>query len=246
MNQIISAEFFGTPLSIIDHAGRKWLTAEEVGLALGYAEANARIGISNLYNRHADEFTEGDDTCVINLNWRGQQRELRVFSSNGCNLLGFFSSTPRAKDFRAWAKQMLAGRLAVQPSAPRTARGLIITRSVERQVLERFVAGMRQSQIVQEMKISFSAVNRLLHGKYQFSLVAGVPECSPELIAAVAARHLEVEQGRLIEAQQRIAQKYLANAHNKPLADALDRVGQHLQQAPGIAMLPPPAEGGEQ
>ena len=34
-NVIQSAEFFGEHLSIIDHKGRKWLTAESVGKGLG-------------------------------------------------------------------------------------------------------------------------------------------------------------------------------------------------------------------
>lgn len=245
MQQLVTAEFLGTPLSIINHAGRKWLTAEEVGRCLGYEPDNARKGILKIYERHGDEFLE-TDTGVVNLTTPGGSQAMRIFSETGCIKLGFFAATPRAKEFRSWAARVLAGRPAVQPSVSRNAKGAIISRSVERQVLERFVAGMRKAEIVQEMKISFSTVSQILHGKYQFSAVAGVPECSPGLIAAVAARHLEVAQERLIKEQQSLAQKYLTNANNKPLADALDRVGQHLQQAPVIAMLPPSAEGGEQ
>jgi prophage antirepressor-like protein len=62
----IATDFHGTAVNILDHAGRKWLTAEEVGLCLGYAEANAGAGIRNLYNRHLDRFDEGD-ACRINL-----------------------------------------------------------------------------------------------------------------------------------------------------------------------------------
>lgn len=38
---LITAEFFGSPVSIIDHAGKHWLTAEQAGRCLGYNEANA-------------------------------------------------------------------------------------------------------------------------------------------------------------------------------------------------------------
>ncbi|HRF12584.1 MAG TPA: Bro-N domain-containing protein [Candidatus Accumulibacter phosphatis] len=108
--QLITADFFGNPVSIIDHAGKRWLTAEEVGRCLGYNEANTRIGIVNLYNRHADEFTE-TDTCVIKLMAQGQHREIRIFSAEGCITLGWLSSTARAKDFRDWAKHVLAAHL---------------------------------------------------------------------------------------------------------------------------------------
>ena len=104
--QLVTAEFFGNPVSIIDHAGKRWLTAEEAGRCLGYNDANARIGVSNLYNRHADEFTEAD-TCVIKLMTQVQQRDVRIFSGTGCRLLGFFANTPQAKKFRAWAAQTL-------------------------------------------------------------------------------------------------------------------------------------------
>lgn len=230
MQQISLAEFHGTPVSVIDHAGRKWLTAEEAGLALGYAEANARIGISNLYNRHADEFTEAD-SIVINLitNSRGNPNA-RLFSDTGCIKLGFFAATPRAKEFRAWASRVLAGHQpAAQPAVPAIASGCTNTRRIERQVFELFVAGMKQRQIKDELNISFTAVSQMLHAKYQFSPAAGTPECSPELIAAVAARHLEVERIKLIEAQERIAQRFLCHANNQQLAAALDRVGQQLQ-----------------
>lgn len=103
------SDFFGTPIQIIDHNGQRWITAEQAGLALGYNEANARIGISNLYSRNKDEFTEAD-TFVINLitNPQGGNPNTRIFSATGCQLLGFFSNTKRAKDFRAWAKHVLA------------------------------------------------------------------------------------------------------------------------------------------
>lgn len=109
-----TAEFFGTPVSIIDHANRRWLTAEEAGHCLGYNEANVSRGIRSLFDRHADEFTE-EDACRINLFRQGQNRESLIFSATGCNLLGFFSNTARAKDFRVWAKQFLAGN-AVPPA----------------------------------------------------------------------------------------------------------------------------------
>ena len=116
MNQSL-AEFHGTQLSIIDHGGKKWLTAEEVGQCLGYSEANARQGVNNLFKRHEDEFTE-DDTCVINLMTQGQNREVRIYSEPGCKLIAFFSNTRIAKDFRAWAKVALSQTAIVAPATP--------------------------------------------------------------------------------------------------------------------------------
>lgn len=117
--QLTTAEFFGTPVSVIDHDNRRWLTAEEAGRCLGYNEANASAGIRNLYNRHGDEFTE-EDARRINLMRRdGKPSESLIFSATGCQKLGFFANTARAKDFRTWAARFLAG--SAVPPAPTSA-----------------------------------------------------------------------------------------------------------------------------
>lgn len=114
---IQSATFHGQQLSIIDHDSRKWLTAEQVGQALGYSGDRARDSINTLYKRHDDEFSESD-TCTINLMSQGQRRTTRIFSDTGCIKLGFFANTPRAKEFRTWASRALAGRETAVSPAP--------------------------------------------------------------------------------------------------------------------------------
>jgi hypothetical protein len=251
MTHIIPAKFLGHHIDIIDHEGRRWLSAKQIGLALGYNEGNANTGVTNLYNRHIDEF-DSADTCTINLMTQGQQRLTRIFSMSGCNKLGFFASTARAKEFRAWAAKELTqstkpvppppAQTAPPPPPPPPPRGLQkgrrpITRAIERQVLEYFVAGWRNRAIAREIGISDAAVSLLVLGKYQFSPVAGEPECSPELIAAVTRKHLENERGRLIEYQQNIAQRLIDDANNADLRSALGRLGHLLQKEPAVAML---------
>lgn len=102
MNQPIPAEFFGTPVSVHEHAGKRWLTSEAAGLCLGYPPDTARQSIGKIYERQADEFTDAD-TCVVNLTTQLQARATRIFSATGCIKLGFFAHTPTAKRFRAWA-----------------------------------------------------------------------------------------------------------------------------------------------
>ena len=48
MHSITNAEFFGTRVSIIDHLGRRWLTARDVGRCLGYAEDEASRSVIKL------------------------------------------------------------------------------------------------------------------------------------------------------------------------------------------------------
>ena len=122
--------------------------------------------------------------------------------------------------------------------------GLKMNRHKERLLFERFVAGENITNAAKALGISRTTASLTLYGKYQFPLGAGAPECSDELIAAVAARHLAIEQERLAATQARAAQRYLQNAHNAKLAMALGKVGEHLQLAPVQALAAP--KGGEQ
>lgn len=117
----IAADFHGLPISILDHAGQRWLTATEVGRCLGYNEANARQGILKLYRNNAAEFSEFDKG-VVEMATPGGKQEVTIFSATGCILLGFFSNTARAKDFRAWAKTALAAPAASAPHSATLSR----------------------------------------------------------------------------------------------------------------------------
>ena len=102
-----TTEFMGLQLNIIDYNQQLWLTAEQVGLALGFVPDNARKDVNKLFNCHEDEFTAQDSTIAVLTTVDNKQGDVRIFSQSGCNLLSFFANTPRAKQFRAWAKQAL-------------------------------------------------------------------------------------------------------------------------------------------
>lgn len=104
------AEFSGLQITIYDLSGVRWLAARDVGRALGYARPD---DVTAVYRRHVDEFTDRD-TCTGDLPVQGQQREIRLFSETGVVLLTMFANTPRAKDFRAWAKRVLAREVTGQ------------------------------------------------------------------------------------------------------------------------------------
>ena len=118
------AEFHGTSITISERDGQKWMTAEQVGRALGYEEGATRKSVVNLYNRHTDEFTDAE-TCVIKLMTQGQMRDTRIFSATGSVKLGFFANTRRAKKFRTWASDVLAGQPAPALPAPDASTELI-------------------------------------------------------------------------------------------------------------------------
>ena len=242
---LIAANYLGSPVSIIDHAGRRWLTAEELGRCLGFKPGNERKGVSKLYNAHADEFTAADKG-VAELATPGGTQQVAIFSPTGCSKISFFANTPKAKQFRAWAAQTLeAGAPAPLPTAAPTLAlpGLKMNRHKERLLMERFVAGEAIADAARALGISRTTASLVLYGKYQFSYGSGEVECSDELIAAVAARHLAIEQERLAAMQERMAQRYLQTANNAKLALALGEVGQQLQQAPRLALAA--QKGGE-
>ena len=230
MQQPIPAEFLGTRVAILDHAGRRWLTARDIGLCLGYADDHARQSILKIYQRHADEFGT-EDQGVVNLTTPGGLQETRVFSQTGCILLAMFANTPRAKDFRAWAKQALAA-----PSAPPPAPWLQrlpapqVTRAVERQVLECYAAGGSLTEVGAAFGLDRSTISRLVNGKYRFAIGAGPDETTPALREAVARRILARDLESM--ARRRII------SHNTGLQQSIDAQARALLAGPVRALLP--------
>mgnify|MGYP005667078095 CR=1 FL=1 len=159
MAHLTQAQFHGQNLNIIEHQNQQWLTAEQVGLALGYRNSNARKGISKLYNNHADEFNE-DDTCVVNLATQGQRRQTRIFSATGCQLLGFFANTPKAKAFRSWAKKTLVNTPEAQglgiPSYVR--KELLCSRPLWANIQRYYHMGLSQSEIAKLVGLANSTL----------------------------------------------------------------------------------------
>lgn len=105
MNSVQNKEltFHNTNFSYMEMAGQVWLTAAEVGEALGYSDDKA---IHRLYRKHADEFTV-NMTGVVKVTTPGGVQDSRVFSLRGAHLMGMFSRTPVAKEFRRWVLDIL-------------------------------------------------------------------------------------------------------------------------------------------
>ncbi|MDR0673332.1 MAG: hypothetical protein LBF93_06680 [Zoogloeaceae bacterium] len=202
MNHLIPAEFIGTSLEVIDHDGRRWLTGEQIGLALGFAPNNARIGIIRLYNRHEAEFTD-EDTTVVNLTTvEGgieKEREFRIFSASGCILLSFFAQTKRAAAFRAWSKQHLAAHLESRPALtadeiPAITRKYAAERDAARQALLLARPDWAKAIRYREMGLTYAETARLLalsesqvDKRYRAIRAAGLPLAAPAVKLAGAA-----------------------------------------------------------
>lgn len=110
MNSVQNKEltFHNTNFSYMEMAGQIWLTASEVGEALGYSDDKA---IHRLYRKHVDEFTV-NMTGVVKVTTPGGLQDSRVFSLRGAHLLGMFSRTTVAKEFRRWVLDILDREVA--------------------------------------------------------------------------------------------------------------------------------------
>ena len=100
--------FHNTTFSYMEMAGHIWLTATEVGEALGYADDKA---IHRLFRKHADEFTV-NMTGVVKVTTPGGMQDSRVFSLRGAHLMGMFARTTKAKEFRRWVLDILDREVA--------------------------------------------------------------------------------------------------------------------------------------
>lgn len=105
--------FHNTTFSYMEMAGQIWLTAAEVGEALGYSDDKA---IHRLYRKHADEFTV-NMTGVVKVTTPGGVQDSRVFSLRGAHLMGMFSRTDVAKEFRRWVLDILDREATQSPIA---------------------------------------------------------------------------------------------------------------------------------
>ncbi|HEY0832504.1 MAG TPA: Bro-N domain-containing protein [Azospirillum sp.] len=118
-----SITFEGTRLVVIDRERRPWISAGDVGRALGFSDARRGSQsatpsgrIADIHRRHADEFTE-DMTALIDLPTAGGVQKVRIFSPRGCYLIAMFARTPKAKAFRRWVLDVLdrIGTYTVEP-----------------------------------------------------------------------------------------------------------------------------------
>ena len=82
-----------------DETEELWVTADELGQALGYADP--RRSVLKVFQRNRDilEPFQG----VVNLSTPGGVQQVRVFNEIGANIIAMKSTTRKAKEFVVWA-----------------------------------------------------------------------------------------------------------------------------------------------
>lgn len=96
----IEREFAGMPVKLLERDdGEVLMTAEQIGLCLGYAEGSERKRVLGLVDRHpeVDEFK-----VVLKLRTTGGTKDVTAFRESALYMLACFAETERAGEFRAW------------------------------------------------------------------------------------------------------------------------------------------------
>ncbi len=125
--------FRNTTFNPISRNGQIWLTAGELGRALGYADDKA---VQRIHSRHVEEFSN-TMAGVVKLATPGGAQETRVFSLRGAHLVAMFARTPVAAEFRRWVLDILDREAGapVQAPAPRQPLDMDELRRIRKQVV---------------------------------------------------------------------------------------------------------------
>ncbi|EPZ5206529.1 Bro-N domain-containing protein [Citrobacter freundii] len=117
MNSVTKEElnFHGISLQPAPDIDGIWLTANQIGHALQYADDKA---VQRIFARHIDEFTE-KMTRVVKLTTPGGHQETRVFSLRGAHMVAMFARTPVAKEFRHWVLDILDREVSINFPVPK-------------------------------------------------------------------------------------------------------------------------------
>ena len=128
----LALSFNNINLTPVNHNNQIWLTSVELAKCLGYASSDS---VSKIFDRNKEEFN--DDMSIILRDGQidglgessGLQREQRIFSSRGCHLVGMFSRTAIAKEFRKWVLDILDHQTKPQPGLKELPPSLYISES---------------------------------------------------------------------------------------------------------------------
>lgn len=101
--------FHGINLQPVPDLEGTWLTSNQIGYALQYADDKA---VHRIYARHSDEFTDRM-TGVVKLTTPGGDQQIRVFSLRGAHMIAMFARTPVAKEFRRWVLDILDREVSI-------------------------------------------------------------------------------------------------------------------------------------
>ncbi len=104
--------FQQSSISMIEVDGKRGFSGDMIGTALEYKEPG--VTIAKLHRRYEDELEQGIDWDWFDIekaqivNDANNRYTTRIYWPTGINLITMFSNQPKAKEFRGWAKHVLA------------------------------------------------------------------------------------------------------------------------------------------
>ena len=92
--------------ALVEQDGKTWLTAADIGVALGYARSDQ---VSRIFERHEREFSQSMTMIyqTVSLGMGSPPVDIRLFSLRGAHLIGMFSRTAKGEEFRHWVLNQL-------------------------------------------------------------------------------------------------------------------------------------------
>lgn len=97
-------DFNGTAIQIHLINDDVWMTAESIGIALGYKDP--RNQVLKIFNQHHEELELFSTTAKLAAVDQ-KSRDMRVFNEEGVMIITMLSRQPKAAEFRRWAVQVL-------------------------------------------------------------------------------------------------------------------------------------------
>lgn len=161
----------------INKANQIWLTTSQLAEALEYSDVR---GITNIYNRKADEFSDGMTALIDNPQMKNAK--IRIFSLRGCHLIAMFARTAVAKQFRQWVLDILDKEVG-QPTIQKTT------------VDERIPLKNAVNLLVAKGSLNYSECYKLVHQYMGVNHIDEIPlDDLPKAVAYV--HHLILQIGK--------------------------------------------------
>ncbi|HGG8732063.1 MULTISPECIES: P22AR C-terminal domain-containing protein [Enterobacter cloacae complex] len=119
MNSLATSDFRFQDVELhpVERSGNLWFSSSDLAKALGYKKTDA---VTQIYSRYSDEFAANMSTTLRERVVRktgAVEMVVRFFSLRGAHLVAMFASTPKAKDFRRWALDILDREVKDSPIA---------------------------------------------------------------------------------------------------------------------------------
>lgn len=201
-----------------NESGEIFMTTDQLGRALGYSEPV--IAINKLVARNPYLASEEFSTITKLVRVEGNRevaRDVRIFTEDGIYEVTFLSGTEKAKEFRAWVRQVLkslrSGQLTLIPDLSKLSPELqmfnhmfnaVVKMELRQKQLENQITEIKDTIVVRDNNWRTDAVNKLRKIGFRTGGYKEITNESYRLLEERAGCSLDV---RLENLKKRMAQQ---------------------------------------